>query len=77
MFISYISIPLTLSYLQDERYGVWQTILTVISWASLSNFGIGNGLRNKVTQSITEKKYDKLKSYITSAHLIVLISLFS
>ncbi len=69
MFISYISIPLTLSYLQDERYGVWQTILTVISWASLSNFGIGNGLRNKVTQSITEKKYDKLKSYITSAYL--------
>lgn len=73
MLISYISVPLTLNYLQDERYGVWQTILTVISWASLSNFGIGNGLRNKVTQSITEKKFDKLKSYITSAYIYLTI----
>lgn len=85
MIISYISIPLTLSYLKDERYGVWQTILTIISWASLSNFGIGNGLRNKVTQSITEKKYNKLKSYITSAYIyltsisvvILILAIFS
>ncbi|RDY27439.1 hypothetical protein CHL78_009500 [Romboutsia weinsteinii] len=71
MAITYITIPLTLSYLDNERYGIWQTILTIISWASLSNFGIGNGLRNKVTESLTEKKYEKLKSYITSAYLYI------
>lgn len=68
MSITYITIPLTLSYLGDERYGVWQTILTIISWASLSNFGIGNGLRNKVTQSLSEHKYEKMRGYITSAY---------
>lgn len=73
MLVSYISIPLTLSYLDNERYGIWQTILTIITWASLSNFGIGNGLRNKVTESISEKKYDKLKSYITSAYIYLTI----
>lgn len=76
MFISYITIPLTLSYLDNERYGIWQTILTVISWAALSNFGIGNGLRNKVTESITEKEYSKLKSYITSAYIYLSIISF-
>lgn len=69
MFISYITIPLTLGYLDNERYGVWQTILAIISWASLSNFGIGNGLRNKVTESLEKKNYNKLKSYITSAYV--------
>lgn len=73
MGITYITIPLTLSYLDNERYGIWQTILTIISWAALSNFGIGNGLRNKVTESMTEKKYDKLKSYITSAYIYLTI----
>ena len=76
MGVTYITIPLTLSYLDNERYGIWQTILTIIAWASLSNFGIGNGLRNKVTESITEEKYDKLKSYITSAYIYLTIISF-
>ena len=73
MLISYLTIPLTLSYLDNERYGVWQTILAIIGWASLSNFGIGNGLRNKVTESIAEKNNEKLKSYITSAYIYLSI----
>lgn len=76
MSISYITIPITLNYLNNERYGIWQTILSITTWASLSNFGIGNGLRNKVTESITEKKYDKLKSYITSAYIYLSIISF-
>ena len=73
MFISYITIPLTLGYLDNERYGVWQTILAIISWASLSNFGIGNGLRNKVTESLEKKNYKRLKSYITSAYVYLTV----
>ena len=69
MFITYITIPLTLAYLDDQRYGIWQTILTIISWASLSNFGIGNGLRNKITESLTEQNFKKLRSYITNAYI--------
>lgn len=82
MGITYITIPLTLNYLNKERYGIWQTILTIISWAALSNFGIANGLRNKVTESITRKEYNKLKSYITNAYIYltgisVIILIFS
>lgn len=71
MTITYITIPLTLKYLSDERYGVWQTILTIISWAALSNFGIGNGLRNKVTEAITSRDNKKLKGYISSAYIYI------
>ncbi|MFT8342190.1 MAG: oligosaccharide flippase family protein [Clostridium beijerinckii] len=71
MFITYLTIPLTLKYLSDERYGIWQTILTIISWAALSNFGIGTGLRNKVTEAITAKDNKKLKGYISSAYIYI------
>ena len=71
MIIMYIQIPLTLRYLNNDRYGIWQTILTIISWAALSNFGIGNGLRNKVTESITEGDNKKLKGYISSAYIYI------
>lgn len=73
MLIAYITIPLTLKYLNTERYGIWQTILTIITWANLTNFGIGNGLRNKVTESFTSKKYETLKKYISSAYLYLTI----
>lgn len=69
MLITYITIPLTLKYLNTERYGIWQTILTIITWANLTNFGIGNGLRNKVTESLTGRKYETLKKYISSAYV--------
>lgn len=73
MVISYITIPLTLRYLGNERYGVWQTVLTIISWAAISNFGISNGLRNKITESIAVKNNKKLKGYITSAYIYLSI----
>jgi len=71
IFVTYLTIPLTLKYLSDERYGIWQTILTIISWAALSNFGIGNGLRNKVTEAITAGDNKKLKGYISSAYIYI------
>ncbi|WP_234123163.1 oligosaccharide flippase family protein [Clostridium hydrogenum] len=73
MSITYLTIPLTLKYLNNERYGIWQTILTIISWAALSNFGIGNGLRNKVTKCVTENDNKRLKEYISNAYIYITV----
>lgn len=55
MVISYLYVPMVLNYLGVEKYGVWSTILTILSWISYFDIGIGNGLRNKLTNSITKK----------------------
>lgn len=87
MLLSYLYIPVALAYLGDEKYGVWATVLSVLSWISLFDICIGNGLRNKLAENL--KNYDSLKTrkYVSSAYImltiivmilmIVTVSLFS
>jgi multidrug transporter EmrE-like cation transporter len=45
--ISFVSVPLTVHYLGAERYGVWLTIGSLLTWMSMTDFGIaGNALVN-------------------------------
>lgn len=71
MGISFISVPITLKFLGNERYGVWQTMLSMVSWISILNIGIPNALRNKVTEYLTKEKYDEIKKYISSSYLVL------
>lgn len=73
MILSYLYIPVALAYLGDEKYGVWATVLSVLSWISLFDIGIGNGLRNKLAENL--KNYDSLKTrkYVSSAYIMLTI----
>ncbi|WP_288479658.1 oligosaccharide flippase family protein [uncultured Clostridium sp.] len=73
LVISYIIISKSLSYLSSEKYGIWQTILTIVSWGSVSNLGIGNGVRNKITESLEKNNIKKLKGYVTNAYIYLTI----
>lgn len=71
MILSYLYIPVVLTYLGDEKYGVWATVLSVLSWIALFDIGIGNGLRNKLAENF--KNYDSLKTrkYVSSAYIML------
>ena len=70
ILISYFYIPIVLSYLGVEKYGVWATILSILSWISYFDIGIGNGLRNKLTESIT-KNNGNGKHLVSSAYAFI------
>ncbi len=53
MLISLLYTPLLLSYLGQDEYGIWVTVLSVINWINYFDVGIGNGYRNKLTEAIT------------------------
>ncbi len=53
MIVSLLYTPLLLSYLGQDEYGIWVTILSVINWINFFDVGIGNGYRNKLTEAIT------------------------
>src|ERR1700674_2883642 len=43
--ISLVSVPLTVRYLGQERYGVWLTICSLLTWVAMTDFGLaGNAL---------------------------------
>lgn len=84
--LNLLMIPLFLKVLGKEAFGVWQTVLSVISFASVLNFGLGNGLRNLITKlNFSEKRTDigiaigttfKKGTKIIAFSIIILIPLF-
>lgn len=71
MGLSYISIPLFLKYLGEKDYGLWMVIFSTISWIFMFDLGIGNGLRNKLTQCLVEGNLLDAKKYITTGYIIL------
>lgn len=79
MIISFFSVPILLNFLGKESFGVWQTILSILGWISLSNFGLGNGLRNliaKLDKNQNKKEINKLISTSFIISLVVTIFIF-
>lgn len=75
MGISYFLVSITLNYLNAEKYGIWMTLLSIISWISFFDIGLGNGMRNKVAQSLARNNKKEAKEYISTAFfMIVFIS---
>lgn len=83
MFTSYLYVPIILFYLGEVKYGVWTTILNVLSWISYFDVGIGNGLRNKLAERLIDNNPEdekNIRRYISSAYImlavIVLVIIF-
>lgn len=52
ILISFISVPLTVHYLGTERYGVWITLSSLLTWIAMTDFGLaGNALVNLVADA--------------------------
>jgi len=73
--LSFFAIPFTINYLDIEQYGIWMTLLSVISWFTFFDIGLGHGLRNKLTEAIAIEDMQLAKTYISTAYFaIALIS---
>jgi O-antigen/teichoic acid export membrane protein len=71
--LSFFTAPLMLQCLGVSKYGVYTSALSIISWIYYFDFGIGNGLRNKVAEAIVKKDYETAKNSTTVAYVIVSI----
>jgi O-antigen/teichoic acid export membrane protein len=66
-----VSVPLTLSYLGPERYGLWMTVGSFIAILSFSDFGIGNGLVNAVSEANGKDDQELARRYVSSAFFML------
>ena len=67
--VSFLLIPITLRLLDDTKYGVWITLFNMLSWISIFDIGLGNGLRNKFTECMTLNKIKDAKEYVSTAYI--------
>jgi len=75
---SLILVPMTLNYLNPTEYGVWLTLGSIMTWITLFDIGLGNGLRNKLTEAFSNGDIVKAKSLVstTFALLTIIIGIF-
>jgi O-antigen/teichoic acid export membrane protein len=66
-------VPIVLNYLGIELYGVWVTILSFLSWLSLSDVGIGQGLRNKLATALADDDKREALAYVSTAYGTIFI----
>ncbi len=52
MIIMFIMVSLSIDYLGKEAYGLWILISGILVWTDLFDFGLTNGLRNKLAESL-------------------------
>lgn len=69
--ISFLIIPLQIKYLGIEQYGVWSTLLSIVSWVVLFDIGVGNGLRNKISESLAKQDTQVAQNYISTAYIVI------
>lgn len=72
-FLNYLVIALTLRLLGKELYGIWIVMLSFLQWISLFDIGIGNGLRNRLTESLSKRHNNEARELITTGYIMMVI----
>lgn len=65
---NFLLVPLAITYLNSEKYGIWLTLSSVITWFSFFDVGLGNGLRNKFAEAKAKGEYKLAQAYVSSAY---------
>jgi O-antigen/teichoic acid export membrane protein len=66
-----ISVPLTVRYLEPERYGMWMTISSLLALLAFVDLGIGNGLVSVVANLDGQHKRDAMSEAVSSAFFML------
>ena len=75
--MSFLLVPLTLAYLNPVKYGIWLTLSSVIGWFNFFDIGLGNGLRNKLTEAFALKDDKLAKVYVSTTYAVLSLISFS
>ncbi len=72
LLVSLFTMPAYISFFNDQAaLGLWFTVLSVLNWILNFDLGIGNGLRNNLTRTLTQKDELETKRYLSSAYISV------
>jgi O-antigen/teichoic acid export membrane protein len=63
-------VPVAISYLGKTEYGIWLTLASILSWLINLDFGIGNGLRNKLAEALALNNFKLARIYVSTAYAV-------
>lgn len=66
-----VTVPLTLPYLGQERFGVWMTIASLAGMLTFLDLGVGNGLVSHIARKNASGNAEEFRSSVTRAMLLL------
>ena len=71
--ISLVLVPITITYINPTRYGIWITLSSMVTWLSFFDIGFGNGLRNKFAEALAKGQNELARIYVSTTYAILSI----
>ena len=61
-------VSLTIHYLNQERYGIWLTLSSIIGWITFFDLGLSNGFRNRFAEAKALGNLSLAKQYLSTTY---------
>ncbi|GAA4118558.1 O-antigen export protein [Enteractinococcus coprophilus] len=74
ILLSLAAMPAYLSYFSNSAVlGTWFTVLSLLTFLSFFDFGVGNGLRNNVAQAMSDKEHGGARELISAGYHLAFV----
>lgn len=74
LLVSIVSLPLILSYLGSEKFGMIETLISLVFVINFADLGLGFGLQNRLAEIDSSSEEGELKSSISSIFTALTLS---
>lgn len=64
-------VPMTLTYLSKELYGIWLTISSVVLWLTFFDVGFSLGLKNRLAEAIAKGNLERGKQLVSTTYVML------
>ena len=71
--ISFLLMPVVISYLDVTKYGIWLTINSVLAWVFLLDLGLSGRLRTRLAQALAKNDIEDANILINTAYAFLTI----
>lgn len=72
MLVSLLMMPAYMRYFESQAVlGMWFTVIQLVNWIMLLDFGIGGGLRNKIVEPLKKKDRIRVTELMSAAYFSV------
>ena len=71
IMVNFLYVPLLIDSLSVDNYGIWLTITSIVAMMSFFDVGLGNGMRNKVAESLALGDEFKAREYVSTTYFLL------
>jgi len=71
--ISFVTLPITLNYVDASTYGVWLTMSSIVGWFVFFDVGLTQGLRNRFAEAKARGDDELARVYVSTTYAILAI----